>query len=54
MERRRQAAYENKLRLGSELTRTSMYFRHRNAVVNSAMQLVAPLFAADPTLKAAA
>ena len=49
-----QAAYENKLRLGSDLTRTSMYFRHRNAVVNSAMQLVAPLFAADPTLKAAA
>jgi predicted N-acyltransferase len=49
-----QAAYENKLRLGSALTRTSMYFRHRNAIVNGAMQLVAPLFAADPTLKTAA
>ena len=49
-----QAAYENKLRLGSSLTRTSMYFRHRNAIVNGAMQLVAPLFAADPTLKSAA
>ncbi|HSV02857.1 MAG TPA: GNAT family N-acetyltransferase, partial [Phenylobacterium sp.] len=49
-----QAAYENKLRLGSRLTRTSIYFRHRNTVVNGAMQLFAPLFAADPTLKHAA
>jgi uncharacterized protein len=49
-----QAAYENKLRLGSRLTRTSIYFRHRNIVVNGAMQLIAPLFAADPTLKRAA
>lgn len=44
-----QAAYENKLRLGSHLTRTSIYFRHRNAVFNGVMQLFAPLFAADPT-----
>lgn len=49
-----QAAYENKLRLGSRLTRTSIYFRHRNALVNGAMQLVAPLFAADTTAKRAA
>jgi predicted N-acyltransferase len=49
-----QAAYENKLRLGSRLTRTSIYFRHRNTVVNGAMQLFAPLFAADPTQKHAA
>ena len=49
-----QAAYHNKLRLGSRLTRTSIYFRHRNALVNGAMQVFAPLFAADPTLKRAA
>jgi predicted N-acyltransferase len=49
-----QAAYQNKLRLGSRLTRTSIYFRHRNAVVNGAMQLFAPLFAADPTVGLAA
>ena len=49
-----QAAYQNKLRLGSRLTRTSIYFRHRNGVVNGAMQLFAPLFAADPTVKHAA
>ncbi|MGZ6050310.1 MAG: GNAT family N-acetyltransferase, partial [Phenylobacterium sp.] len=44
-----QAAYENKLRLGSNLTRTSIYFRHGNPVFNAVMQLFAPLFAADPT-----
>ena len=49
-----QAAYANKLRLGSELTRTSNYFRHRNALVNGALRLVAPMFGADPTLKDAA
>jgi hypothetical protein len=49
-----QAAYENKLRLGSRLTRTSIYFRHRNGLLNAGMQLFAPLFAADPTLKMAA
>lgn len=45
-----QAAYENKLRLGCRLTRTSIYFRHRNALVSRVMQMFAPLFAADPTL----
>jgi predicted N-acyltransferase len=49
-----QAAYDVKLKLGSQLTRTSICFRHRNALVNGALQLVAPLFAADPTLKLAA
>jgi predicted N-acyltransferase len=44
-----QAAYDNKLRLGSHLTRTSIYFRHKNPIFNSVMQLFAPLFAADPT-----
>lgn len=42
-----QAAYENKLRLGSRLTPTSMYFRHRNPMLNGALQLVAPLFSTD-------
>jgi len=49
-----QAAYANKLRLGSQLTRTSNYFRHRNALVNGALRLVAPMFGADPTLQDAA
>jgi predicted N-acyltransferase len=49
-----QAAYDAKLRLGSRLTRTTNCFRHRNRLVNGVLQLAAPLFAADPTLKAAA
>jgi hypothetical protein len=49
-----QASYDVKLKLGSQLTRTAICFRHRNALVNGALQLVAPLFAADPTLKLAA
>lgn len=49
-----QAAYSNKLRLGSDLVRTHNYFRHRNALVNGALRLVAPMFAADPTLRDAA
>jgi len=44
-----QAAYANKLRLGSKLTRTAMYFRHRNPLINGALKLVAPIFATDPT-----
>lgn len=39
-----QAAYANKLRLGSRLTPTAMYFRHRNPLINSALQAAAPLF----------
>lgn len=49
-----QAAYRSKLRLGSRLERTANHFRHRNAILNGALRLAAPLFAADPTLKAAA
>ena len=44
-----QAGYENKVRLGSRLERTAMYFRHRNAFVSKAMHLAAPLFVPDPT-----
>jgi predicted N-acyltransferase len=44
-----QAAYENKLRLGSSLTRTTMYVRHRNPVLNRALRVAAPLFSAGPT-----
>lgn len=49
-----QAGYENKLRLGSRITRTSNYFRHRNALLNGGLRLVAPLFAADPVAERAA
>lgn len=42
-----QAAYDNKLRLGSTLTQTAMYFRHRNPVLSKAMQLAAPFFLAS-------
>lgn len=45
-----QAAYENKVRLGSVLTRTTMYARHRNPVLNRALRLAAPLFSADSTV----
>ncbi|QND52916.1 GNAT family N-acetyltransferase [Phyllobacterium sp. 628] len=46
-----QAYYENKIRLGSQLTRNTMYFKHRNPVVQWALRLASPLFAADETLK---
>jgi len=49
-----QAGYENKLRLGSGLTQTTNYFRHRNALVNGGLRLVAPLFAAEPVRERAA
>ena len=49
-----QAAYEVKLKLGSRLERVTNYFRHRNPLLNAALRVAAPLFAADPTLKAAA
>lgn len=48
------AAYDIKLRLGSTLTGTSLYFRHRNPVMNSGLNLMAPLFAAHPPLRPAA
>lgn len=40
-----QAAYANKLRLGSRLCATEMYFRHRNPLISFALQSAAPLFA---------
>ncbi|CAN5312101.1 hypothetical protein BH10PSE2_BH10PSE2_20310 [soil metagenome] len=48
------AAYSVKLRLGSRLSPTRLYFRHRNPLVNGALGLVAPWFAADPGQEAAA
>lgn len=42
-----QAAYANKLRLGSRLTATTMYFRHRNPLLNRALRALAPLLAPD-------
>lgn len=42
-----QAAYRNKVRLGSRLAPTVMYFRHRNRLLNGALQFVAPLLSAD-------
>lgn len=44
-----QAAYVDKLRLGSRLCGAQMYFRHRRPLVNRALQWVAPLLADDPT-----
>ncbi|THD80486.1 MAG: GNAT family N-acetyltransferase [Phenylobacterium sp.] len=44
-----QAAYENKLRLGSRLIGADMHFRHRRPLVNRALQWAAPLLADDPT-----
>ena len=49
-----QAGYENKLRLGSQLTATRMYFRHTNPWVQGVLNLVAPFLAADDTNKEAA
>ncbi|MGO4569371.1 GNAT family N-acetyltransferase [Rhizobium sp. 2YAF20] len=42
-----QAYYENKVRLGSKLTPNSMFFRHRNRLVQAVLRLVSPLFSAD-------
>jgi uncharacterized protein len=42
-----QAGYANKLRLGSVLQGTSMYFRHCNALVNGVLRAAAPLFTAS-------
>lgn len=49
-----QAYYENKLRLGSKLTRNQMYFKHRNALAQRILKLVSPMLAADDTAKEAA
>lgn len=39
-----QAAYANKLRLGSRLCQTEMYFRHRNPLISTVLHTAAPLF----------
>lgn len=49
-----QAYYENKVRLGSKLTRNQMYFKHRNALAQGLLKLAAPLLSADDTAKEAA
>lgn len=49
-----QAAYENKLRLGSRLIGADMYFRHRRPLVNRALAWAAPLLAEDPIPERAA
>ncbi len=49
-----QAYYENKVRLGSQLTPNFMYFKHRNILAQGVLKLVAPLLAADETIKEAA
>lgn len=46
-----QAAYDNKIRLGCQMIRTDMIFKHRNGFINFCLQKIAPFFAADPTLK---
>jgi hypothetical protein len=43
-----QAGYANKLRLGSRLAPTQMYFRHRRSLVNGVLRWAAPLLADDP------
>jgi predicted N-acyltransferase len=48
-----QAGYANKLRLGSRLTATDMRFRHRNPLINQALQWAAPLLSEDPLAEAA-
>ncbi|NTF82741.1 GNAT family N-acetyltransferase [Rhizobium rhizogenes] len=42
-----QAYYENKVRLGSQLTANTMFFRHRNPVLQKILRLVSPLLSTD-------
>lgn len=44
-----QANLPDKVRLGSRLTPSSMYFRHRNGLLNGALRALAPLVMGDPT-----
>lgn len=46
-----QAGYCEKLRLGSQLIGAQMYFRHRQPILNRALQWAAPLLADDPALR---
>ncbi|MBO9560900.1 MAG: GNAT family N-acetyltransferase [Caulobacter sp.] len=43
-----QANLADKVRLGSRLTPTTMYFRHRNGLLNGALRALAPLVMGDP------
>jgi len=42
-----QAYYENKVRLGSQLTANTMFFRHRNPALQALLRLVSPLFSQE-------
>lgn len=42
-----QAYYQNKLRLGSTLTKNSMFFRHQNPVLHTLLSWVSPFFSDD-------
>ncbi|WP_201769411.1 peptidogalycan biosysnthesis protein [Paracoccus aminophilus] len=42
-----QAYYDNKLRLGSQLTANFMFFRHRNPILQRVLRWVSPLFAIE-------
>ena len=42
-----QAGYKNKVRLGSELKGASMYFQHRNPLINLGLRAAAPLLSDD-------
>lgn len=44
-----QAYYENKVRLGSQLTGNTMYFRHRNRFVQALLRWISPNFSFDET-----
>jgi predicted N-acyltransferase len=44
-----QAYYENKVRLGSQLTGNTMYFRHRNRFVQTLLRWISPYFSFDET-----
>ncbi len=43
-----QANLDDKVRLGSRLTPATMYFRHRNGLLNGALRALAPLVMGDP------
>lgn len=42
-----QAYYENKVRLGSQLTANTMFFRHRNRLLQALLRLSSPLFSQE-------
>ena len=49
-----QTSYETKIRLGSKLTRSWIYYRHRGGIANQLFRAIAPLASlerADPDLR---